>query len=67
METAGAVMMLAVFLSNIMMDLPPTNYRDLPSVVWLVETLKNTDGARVLTYLTLNIMNDIDIVTTTMI
>jgi hypothetical protein len=24
------------------------------------EMLKNTDGARVLTYLTLNIMNDID-------
>lgn len=61
MDTAGAAMVLAVFLSNIMMDLPPTNYRDLPSVVWLVEMLKNTDGARVLTYLTLNIMNDIDI------
>jgi len=60
MDTAGAAMVLAVFLSNIMMDLPPTNYRDLPSVVWLVEMLKNTDGARVLTYLTLNIMNDID-------
>lgn len=60
MDTAGAAMVLAVFLSNIMMDLPPTNYRDLPSVVWLVEMLKNTDGARVLTHLTLNIMNDID-------
>jgi hypothetical protein len=60
MDTAGAAMVLAVFLSNIMMDLPPTNHRDLPSVVWLVEMLKNTDGARVLTHLTLNIMNDID-------
>jgi len=28
MDTAGAAMVLAVFLSNIMMDLPPTNYRD---------------------------------------
>lgn len=53
-------MVLAVFLSNIMMDLPPTNYRDLPSVVWLDEMRKKPDNTRVLTVLTLNIMNDID-------
>lgn len=60
METAGAAMVLAVFLSNIMMDLPPTNYRDLPSVVWLDEMREKPDNTRVLTVLTLNIMNDID-------
>lgn len=60
MDTAGAAMVLAVFLSNIMMDIPPTNYRDLPSVVRLDEIQQNADSARVLTYLTLNIMNDID-------
>lgn len=60
MDTAGAVMVLAVFLSNIMMDLPPTNYRDLPSVVRLDETREKPDNTRVLTVLTLNIMNDID-------
>ena len=61
MDTAGAVMVLAVFLSNIMMDLPPPNYRDLPSVVWLDEMREKPDNTRVLTVLTLNIMNDIDI------
>lgn len=60
MDTAGAVMVLAVFLSNTMMDLPPTNYRDLPSVVWLDEMREKPDNTRVLTVLTLNIMNDID-------
>lgn len=54
-------MVLAVFLSNIMMDLLPTNYRDLPSVVWLDEMREKPDNTRVLTVLTLNIMNDIDI------
>jgi hypothetical protein len=60
MGITGAAMAAAPFSSNIMMDLPTTNYRDLPSVEWLVETRKNTDGTMVLTVLTLNIMDDID-------
>lgn len=60
MDTAGAVMVLAVFLSNIMMDLPTVKTPVLPSVARYVEIRKKPDITRVLTYLTLNIMNDID-------
>lgn len=60
MDTAGTAMVLAVFLSNIMMDLPTVNTPVLPSVARYVEKREKPDDTRVLTYLTLNIMNDID-------
>lgn len=53
-------MVLAVFLSNFMMDLPTVNTPVLLSVARYVETREKPDNTRVLTYLTLNIMNDID-------
>lgn len=49
-----------MFLSNVMMDLPATNYPDLPSGVWYDEMREKPDNIRVLTVLTLNVMNDID-------
>ena len=60
MDTAGAARVPAMFLSNIMMDLPTVKTPVLPSVARYVEMREKPDITRVLTYLTLNIMNDID-------
>ena len=49
-----------MFLSNIMMDLPTVKTPVLPSVARYVEMREKPDNTRVLTVLTLNIMNDID-------